>query len=180
MTMAQFRQEVQSGIPLLIIDVRTPVEYAEGHLAGAVNIPLDTWSPEIVASLMQEKKKVYLMCQSGKRAMMAASQADAWGNSDFIVVEGGMNEWQAGGGVVLVEEQTPRLSLMRQVHVFVGSIVCVFSFLAYMFNIHLVFIPMLVGVGLLISGLTGFCGLAMFLAKMPWNKKDCSSCSLGT
>jgi hypothetical protein len=42
--------------------------------------------------------------------------------------------------------------------------------LALTVNHYFVLIPLVLGCGLLFAGLTGFCGLALLLAKMPWNK----------
>ena len=56
----------------IIVDVRTPQEYKEGHYKGAVNIPLDRLSREI-SSLQQKQKPVILYCRSGSRSGMAKS-----------------------------------------------------------------------------------------------------------
>ncbi len=56
----------------IIVDVRTPQEFRNGHLQGAVNIPLDRIRNE-VAALKKKQKPVILYCRSGNRSGMAKS-----------------------------------------------------------------------------------------------------------
>ncbi len=59
-------EKVQNGA--LLVDVRTPVEYSEGHLAGAINIPFQ----DIVEGLAQRnislEREIVLYCRSGNRS----------------------------------------------------------------------------------------------------------------
>ena len=64
------------------------------------------------------------------------------------------------------------LPLMRQVQITVGFLSAVGAALALTVNPRFALIPLVVGCGLLFAGLTGFCGLALLLAKMPWNKSS--------
>ena len=65
---------------------------------------------------------------------------------------------------------------MRQVQIAVGSISAVGAALALLVNPMFALIPLVTGCGLLFAGVTGFCGLALVLAKMPWNKtQKCQS-----
>lgn len=69
-----FREEIsQSGVQLL--DVRTPEEYLEGHIGGAINIDMQRSNfVESVDGQLDKSKPVYLYCRSGARSMMAAKQ----------------------------------------------------------------------------------------------------------
>lgn len=75
------------------IDVRTPEEYAGGHAARAVNIPLDT----LMGSLdrLEKNEPVYLICQTGRRSGQAAEMLKGAGFSNVINVTGGTTAWQA-------------------------------------------------------------------------------------
>lgn len=75
------------------IDVRTPEEYAGGHAARAVNIPLDT----LMGSLdrLEKNEPVYLICQTGRRSGQAAEMLNGAGFSNVINVTGGTTAWQA-------------------------------------------------------------------------------------
>lgn len=57
----------------LIIDVRTPAEYAGGHITESVNIPLDT-IPGKLNDLKRKNKAIITCCRSGARSGMAANQ----------------------------------------------------------------------------------------------------------
>jgi len=80
-----------------ILDVRTPEEFAAGHVPGAINLPYDEVTQRIdeVADLQGEEVVVY--CRSGKRAGLAESDLRAAGFSKVIDLEGHMQGWEAGG-----------------------------------------------------------------------------------
>jgi len=59
---------------------------------------------------------------------------------------------------------------MRQVFIGAGSIVLLGTVMTYLFGATYLLIPLFVSLGLLVSGLTGWCGMAILLSKMPWNK----------
>lgn len=74
-----------------IIDVRTPEEYAAGHVPGSKLLPLQTiddWH------LSLDKKKTYLMvCRSGNRSGQASAYLAGKGYANVFNMAGGMNEW---------------------------------------------------------------------------------------
>ena len=74
-----------------VIDVRTPVEFAEVHVPQARSVPLDELKP---SSLQLEKNQpVYLLCRSGQRATKAAEKFSREGFTQPVVVEGGTLAW---------------------------------------------------------------------------------------
>lgn len=77
----------------LFIDVRDPEEYAAGHVAGAVNVPIAT-IPGRVADL--PAGQIVTLCSMGGRAGKAAAQLDALGRT-AMSVEGGTKAWAAAG-----------------------------------------------------------------------------------
>jgi rhodanese-related sulfurtransferase len=81
-----------------VIDVRTPGEYAGGHVPGAINIP----HMSVVArkdELATDKELVFI-CQVGQRSALACEFAAALGFKDLYNVEGGTEAWiKAGYGV---------------------------------------------------------------------------------
>lgn len=76
----------------LILDVRTPEEFAEGHLPGAKNINhegVDQYAPEL-----KNYSKVYVHCRSGKRAQMAVDALEARGLNNLVLIkDSGMMDW---------------------------------------------------------------------------------------
>lgn len=56
----------------LILDVRTPGEFASGHIAGSVNVPLDSL-PSKMAGIKSQNKTIIAVCRSGSRSGMAVT-----------------------------------------------------------------------------------------------------------
>lgn len=77
-----------------VLDVRTPAEFAEGHIAGAVNLPLD--QVEARADEVPGDRPVYVICRSGNRSAQASVILKK-ANRDVRNVGGGMNDWGAAG-----------------------------------------------------------------------------------
>lgn len=80
-----------------IIDVRTPEEYAGGHLAGAVNIDYSSADfKEIINKL--DKNATYLVyCRTGSRSAAASAIMLELGFKDIYNMTGGITDWQAAG-----------------------------------------------------------------------------------
>ena len=77
-----------------LFDVREPVEYAAGHVTGAISIPRAV-VPVRVAEIPRDRT-VYLICHSGGRSMQAAMWLAAQGYAT-VNVHGGTAEWAASG-----------------------------------------------------------------------------------
>jgi len=88
-----WNQGEASSVPFVFIDVRTPQEYAEGHLKDAVLIPLQ----ELEARMAEvpKDKQVYLYCRSGRRSAEAAGILAKAGYTNIENVLGGIQAWQA-------------------------------------------------------------------------------------
>ncbi|MCB2176982.1 MAG: rhodanese-like domain-containing protein [Actinomycetales bacterium] len=86
---------------VVILDVRTPEEFATGHLPGAINIDVESGSfTDQVASL--DKTATYAVyCRSGNRSAVAMDQMAGEGFTDLADLAGGITAWsQAGGAIV--------------------------------------------------------------------------------
>ena len=77
-----------------VLDVRTPEEFAGGHIASAINLPLD--QVEARSSEVPSDKPVYVICRSGNRSKQASDILKKAGK-DVKNVGGGMNDWAAAG-----------------------------------------------------------------------------------
>ena len=157
-----------------LIDVREPVEHAESHVRGAELIPLG--QIEARCGELDKSKPVVVMCQAGKRGAAAADKLRALGYSDVRNLEGGILAWKAAGLPCASGAKTV-MPLMRQVQITVGFFVFLGSLLAVYADPRWVWLCAFFGAGLLFAGLSGFCGLAMVLAKMPWNRVGGAACS---
>lgn len=85
-------QMMESESDYAIVDVRTPEEFAEGHIPDALNIPLDTIAGELVAELPDKDQLIMIYCRSGNRSATAASQLAAMGYTN-VVDFGGIKSW---------------------------------------------------------------------------------------
>jgi len=90
--------------PMLLLDVRTPEEFAAGHIAGAVNIPYD----QVAAHLAEipKDKQVVVYCKSGRRAGMAVETLSSNGYTKLGHLDGDMQGWTAAARPV--EETAPQ------------------------------------------------------------------------
>ena len=61
----------RANTPPVVVDVRSPAEYAAGHVDGAINLPLDRLAQELEHALPDRAAPVLLYCQSGARSGMA-------------------------------------------------------------------------------------------------------------
>jgi rhodanese-related sulfurtransferase len=80
---------------LLLLDVRTPEEFAAGHVPGAVNIPHDQVSARL--GEVPKDKDVVLYCRSGHRASLAATVLAKAGYTHLSHLDGDMNGWVEKG-----------------------------------------------------------------------------------
>jgi rhodanese-related sulfurtransferase len=164
-TVSDLVDRINDDDRLRIIDVRSPGEYASGHIPGAINIPL-----EQVETRLDDlgSGPIALLCQSGRRAEMACQLLDPHGR-DLLLVGGGTKAW-ADSGMPLVASSSSRWSLERQVRLIAGLLVLLGSALAAFVGPGWIFLPAFVGAGLTFAGLTDICGMGLLLAKMPWNR----------
>ena len=86
---------IEAGEPIQLIDVRTRQEFAEGHLPGAVNIPLDEFDP--AALLPTERQERVLYCRSDRRSGIAAERLAQVENTTVVHMAGGIVAWEKAG-----------------------------------------------------------------------------------
>jgi rhodanese-related sulfurtransferase len=156
----------QPSLP--VIDVRTPVEFAEVHVPQARNVPLDELKPGSL--LLQKDQPVYLLCRSGQRATKAADKFAKEGFLQPVVVEGGTLAW-IEANLPVTRGTVKVISLERQVRIAAGAIVFTGVLLARFVNFNFIWLSGFVGAGLIFAGITDFCGMGLLIAKLPWNKR---------
>jgi rhodanese-related sulfurtransferase len=157
-----------TGSPAELLDVRTPPEFTNAHIPGARLIPLHELNVEAFLEHHQPGQPVYVLCQAGGRASKAIEQFQSYGCSDCVLVEGGTQAW-IDAGLPVNRGTSKVLPIMRQVQIVVGSLSAIGSLLALLVNPWFAVVPLFLGCGLLFAGITGICGLALLLARMPWN-----------
>ncbi len=92
---AELQARRESGAAPVVIDVRTPNEYASGHIPGAINIPFDQVAQRIAE--IETPEGVALYCMVGPRARKGESALLAAGYEKVFHLEGGLAAWQAAG-----------------------------------------------------------------------------------
>lgn len=178
----QLNQDLQSGKSVTLIDVRTPVEFDEMRIPGSLLMPLDRLDPETVKSAAGVSGPCVLVCHGGKRAEQAFQTLSAAGCENLLVLDGGVTAWN-DAGLPVERSEKKRLPLMRQVQLIIGLLAVTSSILALVVDKNFALIPAVLGAGLTLAGSTGWCGMAVVLSKMPWNKVECgcgnsTSCSV--
>jgi rhodanese-related sulfurtransferase len=148
-----------------VVDVREPMEYAGGHIAGSLNVPLSR-----ITQADLPRGPLVLVCHSGNRSAQALTQLLQHGHPQPLAdLEGGIPAWQQAGLPVRKLQNAP-LPLMRQVQITAGSLVLLGLILGTWVAPGWMALSWFVGAGLVFAGVSGFCGMARLLAAMPWNK----------
>ncbi len=148
-----------------VIDVREPMEYAAGHIAGSLNVPLSRLHQADLPS-----SPLVLVCQSGKRSAKGVQTLLDRGYAHPVTdLQGGLPSWQQAGLPVRKLRNAP-LPLMRQVQIAAGSLVLLGLILSNTVAPAWILLTWFVGAGLVFAGVSGFCGMARLLAVMPWNR----------
>jgi rhodanese-related sulfurtransferase len=149
-----------------LVDVRSPSEFASGHIPGAVNIPMDQ-----IESRMDDLRldlPIVLICQMGKRARMTANLLGPCGR-ELSILEGGTSAWMQAG-LAMVKNVKTRWSLERQVRLAAGLLVVSATALAFTVSPLWLGLAAFVGLGLTFAGFTDICPMAELLQKLPWNR----------
>ncbi len=79
----------------IILDVRRPDEYAEGHIPGAINVPNETIGTEKIPILTDKSQLILVYCRSGRRSEEASEKLVRLGYTN-IVEFGGILDWKGG------------------------------------------------------------------------------------
>jgi rhodanese-related sulfurtransferase len=162
-------QKILAAQPsVAVIDVRTPVEFAEVHVPQARSVPLDELKPGALG--LQKDQPIYLLCRSGQRATKAAEKFSKEGFTQPIVIEGGTLAW-IDANLPVTRGVTKVISLERQVRIVAGALVLAGVLLGWFVHRGFFGVSAFVGAGLIFAGVTDFCGMGLLLAKMPWNRK---------
>ena len=176
----QLAELLASNKPFKLIDVRPPAEFGEVHVTTAHNLPLDRLDAAAVTAEASDDEPIYFICKSGGRSGKACEKLIASGFSDVISVDGGTTACEAAGLPVVRGRKA--MSLERQVRIAAGAIVFGGVMLAAFADNDMLEkiglgIAGFVGAGLVFAGITDSCGMAMLIARMPWNQVSGSATS---
>lgn len=173
-TVHEINEMLETGGECQVIDVREYSEFNSERIADAQLMPLSNFEKH--AADIDHSKPVYLMCRSGNRARQAAEKLSAKGFTDIHVIKGGMAAW-AGAALPIVVGESKVWSLERQVRFAAGLLVVIGIVLGFAVTPYFFILSGFVGAGLVFAAVTDTCGMAMVLARMPWNKAS-AACDL--
>ena len=154
----------------VLVDVREPFERAEEWIAGSVPEPLSAFDAAGVGR-RNSATRVVFQCKGGKRSADAAGRFCADGEPVYHLA-GGIEAWKASGRPVSRPAKKPGIGVMRQVQIVAGTLVASGVGLGVALDPWWLVVPGFVGCGLVFAGTTGWCGMAMLLGRMPWNRAD--------
>ncbi len=170
-TPAQAFDWLSSGEAILI-DVREPDEFKAEHIAYAISLPLGVVG-ELSSHLnIPKSRKVIFQCLKGARGQKACDIVGASTLSGYEIynIGGGIDAWKAQSFPVVSSSSRAGLPIFRQVQIIIGLLILALILLGFA-GFALGFVLAAIAAGALVfAGITGFCGLAMLLDKMPWNK----------
>ncbi|MCG8316707.1 MAG: rhodanese-like domain-containing protein [Pseudomonadales bacterium] len=89
-------EKMQKG-NLLVVDVRSAEEFAEGHVPGAINIPHNELEQHMSQLAGYENKALLIYCRSGRRAGVAESELSGKGFTQIYHLKGDMIGWEKNG-----------------------------------------------------------------------------------
>jgi len=155
---------------LAVIDVRTPGEYAAGHVPGAHNVPLDRLGEAVdVLHRAGLRRDLVLVCGSGERSAQAQRRLAEQG-VEAANLAGGTDAWVLlGHDVHRAPEARAVWPMERQVRFAAGSLVLAGVVAGRRWPAARALSAGVAG-GLVFSGVTGTCGMARVLAKLPFNR----------
>ncbi|MGB2839100.1 MAG: rhodanese-like domain-containing protein [Actinomycetes bacterium] len=97
---AEAQQIVDEGTAV-ILDVRTPEEFAAGHLPGAININVESSDFETQVTSLDESAETLVYCRTDNRSGVATDQMAELGFTDVSDLQGGIEAWAAAGEPVV-------------------------------------------------------------------------------
>jgi rhodanese-related sulfurtransferase len=152
----------------ILVDVREADERARERIPGARHLPVSKLDEADLA--VHRGTPVIFHCRSGARTLGNAPRlADVAEGCEVYALEGGIDAWRKAGLPVASDRSQP-IEIQRQVQIAAGSIAFLGTLLGILISPWFLAVPLFVGAGLTMAGITGFCGMALLLARAPWNR----------
>lgn len=152
----------------VLVDVREPFEHAAERIEPSHLSPLNRFDTSDIRARCGERRVVF-HCHSGVRSAQAARRF-ADGDEQTFHLAGGILAWKDAGLSTVRSAGAPRIEIMRQVQIVAGSLVLAGVVGGSLVTPWLYALSGFVGAGLVFAGISGWCGMAKLLARMPWNR----------
>ena len=102
----ELAMDIPFDVNLVVIDVRKPSEFAEGHIPGAINIPLSEMANPGSMAQIQEDDNLYVHCSAGYRSVIASSLLKRQGIHNLRNVLWGWNKIKDLKKIEIVKEKS--------------------------------------------------------------------------
>lgn len=163
----ELHEVMKDGQSIQIVDVREMPEYAADRISASANVPLSQLKSH--ADRVSRERPIFLVCESDSRANQAGRKFEAMGFNDLTVLKGGLNSWRKES-YPLETGQAAVWAMDRQVRFTAGLVILWGIIFSYLIHPLFVLISIFIGAGLVFSAVTDWCGMAILLGKMPWNR----------
>lgn len=100
MNVPDFAKKI-SDKSIVLLDVRTPAEFAAGHIAGASNVDFESGTFESDIQQLDKSKSYAVYCRSGNRSGQATALMAKDGFKTIFNLDGGLINWQSAGNPVV-------------------------------------------------------------------------------
>jgi rhodanese-related sulfurtransferase len=165
------REAVRTGASgLVVVDVRSPGEFAAAHIRGSYNVPLDALPGVAVELSGLGDATIALVCRTGVRAGQAETILRSAGLESARVLPGGIEGWERAG--LPLDRGRGAWSIERQVRAIAGGLVLGGVVGSLTVNRKLLWLSGFVGSGLLFAGLTDTCMMGNLLLRLPFNRAN--------
>ncbi|GAB4455722.1 MAG: rhodanese-like domain-containing protein [Anaerolineae bacterium] len=153
----------------VLVDVREPAEFYEGHLSGAINLPSTKFNIEDYRKF--DNQTICLVCQSGNRAGDIAKELRRQGLRNVFLLEHQMESLHQVKAQAAPTGAAPTgWSIDRQFRMTLGLLLLTFL-LGYTFvSSFFLIIPVILCAGLIITSILDRCYLRVGIAMLPWNR----------
>lgn len=165
---AEAYKRLQAGEARLV-DIREIDEVESLSIPGAEVRPLSLLRYLQADPGGEQSRPTIFMCNSGNRTQANSDLLEHLVQGPSWQVLGGTQAWAQAGLPVTRSVSRKRLPMMRQIQIGAGALVLL-GLLGSLVVPAFALLSAFVGAGLIFAGITGFCGMALLLQKMPWNR----------
>ena len=164
----QLRAWMERGEAVLV-DVREGFEHAAERIDGSHHHPLSSFDVTLVPK-GDPGHRIVFHCKSGRRSADAAGRFAPHADAEVYQLEGGIESWKAAGLPTQRSARAPRIDVIRQVQITAGVLMLLAIVLGALVSPWFLALGAFVAAGQVFAGVTGWCGMAMVMASMPWNR----------
>jgi rhodanese-related sulfurtransferase len=97
----EVKKKMDSGQPLILVDVREESEWSRGHIPGAVHLGKGIIERDVEKAIPDKDAEIVLYCGGGYRSALAADNLQKMGYRNVISMDGGWRGWTESGYPVI-------------------------------------------------------------------------------